>query len=44
MLNLVREKQVGQRTFHDQEDFIFEGVPGHIYEALGEFNAEVLKD
>lgn len=39
--DLILTKQDAHHvTFHDQSDFVFEGVPGHFMESLQEYNAE----
>jgi hypothetical protein len=39
--DLILKKQDAHRvTFHDQSDFVFEGVPGHLMDSLQEYNEE----
>jgi len=37
---ILKKEQYNAKTFNDQTDFLFEGVPGHLYESLEEFNTE----
>lgn len=37
---VLTERKGDVTTFHDQTDFIFEGVPGHVFDSLKEFNEE----
>lgn len=47
MTELILKKQDGYKynpkTFHDQTDFVFEGVPGHLLESLEAFNEEAFE-
>jgi len=37
---ILTKQDAHQVTFHDQSDFIFEGVPGHLMDSLQEYNEE----
>jgi len=37
---ILVKKDGDQVAFHDQSDFIFEGVPGHLFESLQAYNEE----
>jgi|AACY02.14.fsa_nt_gi hypothetical protein len=37
---ILQERKGDPCTFHDQTDFVFEGVPGNLFDSLQQYNEE----